>query len=111
MSQLISLQDAIDLTSNFRSNKETILDSTYRNMGTLPICETFEWQDIKDLMDQTDCSGIRVYLGMDSNDKVKIVVVGINSSAEDILTRDAELIAEEGDRCPPGTVASSPLNS
>jgi hypothetical protein len=111
MSQFISLQDAISLTGNFRSNKENILDSTYRNQGTLPICETFARQVFDDLLQQSDCTSIRIYLGLDSNHKVKLVVVGADSNDDDILATNTELIAEEGHRYPPNTPPSSALNS
>jgi hypothetical protein len=111
MSQLISLQDAISLTSNFRSNMETILDSTYRNQGILPVCETFDGANLSDLIKQTDCQSIRIYLGMDTNFKLRLVIVGADSNGADILTTGQELIQEEGNRCPPDCPPSSPLNS
>jgi len=111
MSQFISLQDAIDLTTNFRLSKETILDSTYRNQGTLPICETFIRQVFDDLLQQSDCTSIRIYLGLDSNYKVKLMVVGVDSNGDDILTTHNELIADDGLRCPTNCPPTSPLNT
>jgi len=111
MSQFISLHDAIILTSDFRSNKENILATAYRGVGTLPICETFDRSVLDDLLAQTGCEKIRVYLGMDTNYKVKIVVVGVDSHDEDILTSGTELIAEDGYRCPTQCPPSSSLNS
>lgn len=111
MSQFISLQEAIDLTSKFRSSKEDILYSTYRGQGVLPICETFDRADMDDLLSQADCQKLRVYLGMDSNYKVKVVVVGVDSHDEDILLTGHELIAEDGHRNPPYGPPSSSLNS
>jgi hypothetical protein len=111
MSQFISLQEAIDLTSNYRTNKENILDSAYRNQGVLPICETFDRGVLDVLLAQTNCAHIRIYLGMDSNYKVKVVVVGADSNGNDILIKSAELIGEEAQRCPPICPSSSPLNS
>jgi len=111
MSQLISLQDAIALTSNYRSNKENILATAYRDQGILPICETFDKTVLNSLLAQTDCQSIRIYLGMDSNYKVKVVIVGADSNSDDILTKNAEVIGEEAQRCPPICPSSSPLNS
>jgi hypothetical protein len=108
---LISLQDAIDLTTQFRTYKETILATAYRNMGTLPICETLARADIDCLLAQTECTKLRIYLGMDSNYKVRIVICGVDSNDGDILTRDAELIAEDGQRCPTNCPPASDLNS
>jgi len=48
---------------------------------------------------------------MDSNYKVKVVIVGADSNSDDILTKNAEVIGEEAQRCPPICPSSSPLNS
>ena len=111
MGQFINLQDAVDITSRYRSNKETILGNAYKNQGILPVCESFNRDVISDLLAQTNCSGIRIYFSMASDYKVKVTIVGYDSNAEDILPRDAELIVEEGQRCPPDCPPSSPLNS
>ena len=111
MSQFISLQDAVDLTTQHRSYKETILATVYRNQNVLPVCETFDRNTLDRLLAQTDCQKIRIYLSMDTNYKVKIVVVGVDSNDEDLLTRDSEVIGEEARRCPDDCPPSSPLNS
>src|SRR2546423_13093659 len=111
MSQFISLQDAVDLTSQYRSYKETILATAYRNQNVLPVCETFDRDTLDRLLAQTDCQKIRIYLSMDTNYKVKIVVVGVDSNDEDILTKNSEVIGEDGYRCPTQCPPPSPLNS
>jgi len=111
MSQFISLQDAIDMTSRYRTYKETILASTYKNLSILPVCESFDRDVFDDILVQNDCTRVRIYLGMDSNYKVKMVFVGVDSKNEDILPTGSELIAEDGFRCPTQCPPSSPLNS
>ena len=111
MSQFISLQNAVDITSRFRSNKENILDNAYKNQGFLPICESFDREQIDDLLSQNDCTGIRIYFSMDGNYKVKVAIVAYDSNNEDILVKDEEKIAEDGTRCPTNCPPSSPLNS
>ena len=111
MSHLINLQTAITMTSTFRTNKETILATAYRNQNILTICETFTRDAFDTLLGQDDCQGIRIYFGMDSNYKVNAVIVGIDSNGNDILKTGAEKIAEMGQRCPPYCPSASPLNS
>ena len=110
-SYLISLQSAIDMTTRFRNEKENILTQSMRGQNILPICETFDRSVFDTLLAQSGCQAIRVYFSMDSLLKVKVVIVGVNSSKADILTPSNEKIAEEGQRCPDICPPSSALNS
>jgi len=111
MSHNITLQDAIDMTTRFRANKENILAQAYRGQNILVICETFTRDAFDDLLAQQDCQKIRIYFGMDSSYKIKVIAVGVDSNDDDILTSRAELISEQGLPCPPICPPSSPLNS
>ena len=110
-SNLISLQDAIDMTTKFRDEKENILIQSMRGQNILPICETFGRSAFDTLLAQTGCEAIRVYFSMDSSLKVKVVIVGVDGSKADILPASNEKIVEEGQRCPDICPPSSPLNS
>lgn len=105
----ITLNDAIALNKTYRDNKVSILDPKV-DPDVLPICETFDRADFDDLLAQTDCQKIRIYLGMNEKLEVRIVTVGVNSDDEDILTTDNEVIMEKGVRCPISCPPSSPLN-
>ncbi len=113
----ISLNQAIEMTSLFRSEKENVLASAYQNQDILPICETFNRFDVDSLLAKQDCEALRVYLGMDEALKVRLVIVAVNENAEDILPVSSlgatidEDIVEEGHRCPPSCPPSSPLNT
>jgi hypothetical protein len=114
-SHFISLNDGIDLTSRFRSNCETMLAPSFRDSGTLPFSETFNRYDIKVLLDKENCEAIRVYLGMDDSQQVRMLLVGVNVHNEDILPGPSlegggEDIVEEGHRCPDTCPPPSPLN-
>jgi hypothetical protein len=113
MSQFISLEDAVDMTTLYRQDKETILSSTYQNHNILPKCETFERDYFDDVLAQSGCVGIRIYYGMDENNKVHAIVVGVNGDDEDIIfpNTDNSLIIEEAKRCPDDCPPSSDLNS
>ena len=111
---LISLTRGIEMTSLYRAEKEGILASTYQNAGILPICETYDRSDIDTLLAKEGCALVRVYLGMDEDLKVRILLVGVNEDNEDILPTSpsvATFIAEEGQRCPDTCPPSSSLNS
>jgi len=116
---LITVADAADLTSNFRSQKEDILADNMKDAGTLPICETFDRTAFDIILGDTNCTGIRIYLGIDGNAKVRMIVTGVNSGDEDIFipsnhpanSFDADCVVEDGARCPPNCPPSSSLNS
>jgi hypothetical protein len=116
----ISLQQAIDLTTRYRNEKEGLLKSEYQNKGILPICESFEKSAIESLLAEADCVALRVYFGMDATKLIRLVIVGVNSNDEDILPDeqissrstldDGGKIVEDGIRCPTICPPPSPLN-
>lgn len=113
MNHEISLQDAVTMTSRYRENKESILNSG-QPADTLAICETFSADSIKQLLDQQGCEHFRIYYGMDENLKVHAILVGANEEGQDILTsglnEDPGVILEDGQRCPHLCPPASVLN-
>lgn len=113
----ISLNQAIEMTSLFRSEKENVLALAYQQQDIMPVCETFNRSDLDSLLAKQDCEALRVYLGMDEELKVHLIIVAVNENEEDILPVPAlgntvdEDIVEEGHRCPPSCPPSSPLNT
>jgi hypothetical protein len=119
MSKLIPLQQAVDMTTLYRKEKENILDPFYRNKNILAICETFDRSDIDTILAETDCVKLRIYFGMSDDLNVHTLVVGVNSRDEDILPfqegnektdSGGGSIGEEGVRCPPTCPPGSALN-
>lgn len=116
---LISVTDATSLISTFGSEKESMLATNFQDNGTLPVCETFDRAAFDIILGDTDCTGVRIYLGMDTNSKVRLVVVGVNSSDEDIMIpaehslnpNDFDCVVEDGTRCPTTCPPPSALNS
>jgi len=106
----ITLSDAITMTTTYRDNKDSILAAKV-DPDVLPICETFDRQDFDDLLAQTDCEKIRIYLGMNEKLDIRLIAVGVNSDDEDILPTDEELIMDDAERCPYVCPPSSALNS
>lgn len=113
------VSDAADLISLFASEKENLLIDNLQNVGTLPVCETFDRAAFDIILGDTNCTGVRIYLGLDANTKVRLVVVGVNSSEEDIFvpsthslnTAAVDCVVENGTRCPSICPPSSALNS
>ncbi len=116
MSHFISLAEAITMTTLYRGNRETILNSLYQGQAILPLSETFDRAAFDAVLSQPDCSGLRIYYGMDADYKVHAVIVGVNAADEDILPGTAtqlaeeELIIEKGIRCPELCPTASDLN-
>lgn len=115
-SHLINLTTAADLTTRFRSNRNSILQTNYQSQDILPLSETFNRNDIDLLLAQEDCAAIRIYYGMDTDLKLHAVMVAVNEDNEDILpsailNNAEDIIVEEGQRCPIFCPPQSALNS
>lgn len=116
----ISLQQAVEMTTRFRNEKENILTQSMKGQKILPICETFDRSAIDALLIEKNCTRIRVYFCMDNTLKVKLVIVGVDSNDQDILppaakattvTTSDEVVVEDGQRCPDFCPPPSSLNS
>jgi hypothetical protein len=115
----ISLETAIDMTTLYRDEKETILATAYQSQGILPFSETFNKAAFEKLLETTDIAAIRLYYGMDENLKVHAIFVAVNDENEDILPEesgpemllgDDTPILEQGQRCPTICPPDSVLN-
>ena len=95
----ISLNEAAEMTQRFRDNLP-VIDNT--------IAEYFGKSALEDLLSQQDCIGIRVYYGIDSDMKKRLVIVGVNDEGNDLYNGN---LMEVGGICPPNCSASNPLNS
>jgi len=113
MSQFISLQDAIDMTTAYRNNREAILAEEFRDQNIIALNETFDSSAVKQLLDQKDCGKVRIYFGMDGDKKIHVIMVGVNSKDEDMLPDGSNgfEIVENGTRCPEICPPESGLNS
>lgn len=107
-SHSISLQEAIDMTTLYRQEKEGILMPGLRGQNILCNSETFNVTDVLSLLNQPGCFGLRIYYGMKNDLKVHAILVGVDETGKDILPNDVQmqldedvLLLEEGKRCPP----------
>jgi hypothetical protein len=94
----ITLTDAATMTAN------------YRNSSTAgPIRAHYFGKDIiNKILAQTDCMGIKIYYGLDSNNNQELVLVGVTSSEADMTSGT---IADRALPCPNHCDSSSSLNS
>jgi hypothetical protein len=138
MKHFISLDKAKKMTALYRKEKDNIVTNEHKEKKTLPLCESFDAEPFRVLLNKQGCVGIRIYCGMDDEKKVHFIVVGINDKNEDILpdeqstnllstavsntttsdttstddtTTTGDSIIEDGIPCPPSCPPPSPLNS
>lgn len=113
MSHFIDLQTAIDMTTTYRNMRENILDPDYKNKNVLALSETFDRSAFDALLGQQGCAQLRIYFGMDGEDLVHAIVVGVDDKDQDMLpdgTNDYRIV-EVGTRCPLQCPPSSALNT
>lgn len=117
----ISLSTAVKMTKLYREKNNTILAPEYQNRNILARCETFSKAGFEKLINQPECTGVRIYYGMTDDLKVHAIAVGVNHRNEDILhitatlTQDSDgddeaTILEESTRCPDDCPPPSELN-
>jgi hypothetical protein len=119
MTHQISLNEAITMTSTYRTYREEILKTEYQGLKILPICETFDKTEVNQLLSEEGCSKLRIYYGMDENKNVHAILVGVNVNDEDILpasnslsaTEEEEILLERAVRCPENCPPESSLNT
>lgn len=119
MRVFLSLSEASAMTARFREHRESILKEQYQGQDLLPLCETFAKADVETLLHRSGCEKLRCYCGMDEENKLHFLLVGVNAANEDILSPDGTAIGEgddgpvleKGVRCPPDCPVPSPLNS
>ena len=95
----ISLKDASLLTANFRTSHPSSMTIKGFYFGKTAI---------QDILNQTDCVGIRIYFGEDNSNNPKLVLVGVRANEDDIENGH---LAEYGLPCPPHNSAANSLNS
>lgn len=100
MQHLISLQEAIDMTSAYRTNIPKGMVHS----------ETFSKESVIALLNQTGCKSLRIYYGKKNDDTIHAILVGVNEKEEDMI-QSADIILEDAGRCPPFCpTLPSPLN-
>jgi len=122
MNHFISLEKAVSMTTHYRNRKEALLLDAFKGKNINPVSETFDRTAVEALLAQNDCTGIRIYYGMQDNDQIHAILVGVDSENRDILpaapatfdtlnlTDSDTGIVELGIRCPSDCPPKSSLN-
>lgn len=105
----ISLQEAIDLTTRFRTNPGK----------DMPLSETYDAGSVGQLLSQLNCCSFRIYLGRKADNSICSILVGVDENGQDILpptgpeaaSEDEGILLENALQCPPVCPPPSPLNS
>ncbi len=95
----ISLQDAADLTKNYRdqfSTEENYIKGEY-----------FGKTALQTLLNQTNCVGARIYYGLKADQTQCLVIVGVDGDGNDLTEGE---IMENGFLCPSHCSSSNVLN-
>lgn len=86
INHVITLEQALQLTDNYARNKDSILSGAYgNNKDILPDYETFNLKAIDSLVCQEATVGFRMYLGLDENKKIRLVLAGVDANGIDAL--------------------------
>ncbi|XVJ66821.1 MAG: hypothetical protein HEQ40_11905 [Lacibacter sp.] len=118
MNHFISLQEAIEMTQLYRTERDAILKPEYQDQNILAKSESFDRASFEVLLNKEGCAGIRIYYGMSADLKVHAIIVAIDANGNDLLpaqagtllTEAGEDILERGIRCPDLCPGVSPLN-
>ena len=94
----ITLDQAKSYTKKYRDQLKEMLTTEYQ--GALSYCETFDADAVRTLLDQKGCVGFRVYYGLNNDNQVCAIMVGVNDKNEDILNGYDSVILDNSTKCP-----------
>lgn len=95
-SSQITLQVATEMTSAYRSSNPSQTKAHF-----------FGKNKLMDILNQTDCVGIRAYYGIDANGNKQLVFVGADTDERDLYNG---VILDQSMPCPTSCDSNSPLN-
>ncbi|HTN44863.1 MAG TPA: hypothetical protein VL098_00845 [Flavipsychrobacter sp.] len=81
------------------------LDGCAGGNNVFPISETFNLQAIRNILDQPNTVAFRAYIGVDKENRARLIFVGVNEQGQDIIgslgtVTDNPSVAECGQRTP-----------
>ena len=105
MNNLITLEQAIAMTTLYRAQKDTILADAYKGKNILSISETFDKDAFQAILDQQACASVRIYFGMSEDLIIRNIIVGVDAEGNDLLPDSSDTMKEasitEGSEAPP----------
>lgn len=96
--EVVKLSDAEDWTTRYRGSVPN---------GTT-IAHFFGKYQIKDILDQEGCMGIRIYYGTELNGDKLLVLVGADADEDDM---ENGIVLDKGCTCPTNCGVANSLNS
>ena len=98
-------QQAVIMVNLYNAQKGTILSGGYCNApSTLVDYETFNLACVQALIGQTGAAGFRVYMGMDTNNRIRCILVATDVNGHDIIMDNGNnslvMVKEMGQRYP-----------
>jgi hypothetical protein len=110
MKHAITLEQAVELTGNFRANPA----------ADVATCETFEMASVMRLLAVSGAHSLRIYSGRKENGQICAVMCAADEQGNDLLPEankptseddeDCYIILEDSSRCPELCPPASPLN-
>jgi hypothetical protein len=94
----ITLATASAMTKNYRDTVS----------ATATIAHYFGKSDLQDLLNQQGCVGMRIYYGIDGDGKKQLVLVGVDSSENDLYNG---ILLDRSVTCPDYCSSANPLNT
>lgn len=94
----ITLAAAAAMTKNYRDNAGS----------NAIIAHYFGKSELQDLLDQSNCVGARIYYALTAEGKKQLVIVGVNSSENDLYEG---ILLDRGVTCPEHCSTANPLNT
>lgn len=94
----ISLSQAAEWTENYRDEAGSGATKAH----------FFGRNTIQDILDQSDCEGIRIYYGIDGDGAKQLILVGAKANEDDITSG---LVIDCSKPCPPHCGRANDLNS
>lgn len=82
----ISWQTAVEMVNNYKTAKPGILGGSYGGApDTLLDYETFNFSAIDNIRGQIGCIGFRIYMGLDSSNEIRSIIVGVDILGQDVI--------------------------
>jgi hypothetical protein len=110
----ITLAQAVEMTTRYRQNKNSVISSSFSGQEIIAICDKFDRAIFDTLLAKANCAAIRIYYGMDESLRIHPIIVAVDSNDADILAgssaEEGDDIGEESLRCPPFCPTPSSLN-
>lgn len=89
INHFVSVDSALVWTRNFQNQYQSIIDGKHiGDTAFLPITETFNLKIVDSIIAQPSTIGLRIYLGLKSDNKVHVILAGVDANGRDAI-RDA----------------------